>query len=269
MTLAHHALVLLSLASVVLCAQPDVLAAQDSVPIAAAPDIARAEEFAEQAYGAYERRDYAGAVALYEQAYAASPSANILYNIAKVYDLKLHNRAQAIAYYTRYLDDPGAEPERARGTRMRIAMLRELEQSTTSAPNKRSVTRGRVAAAPPAAPAQGARNRRIAGIVLTSVGVASLGVGAGFGLSARADADRAHALCDGNRCSAERGVTAADDARRSANIATAAFAAGGTLALLGVGLWVWGKPSASRERASLAVGATLAGALGPNLSGRW
>jgi len=249
-------------------------AARAQEPVAPIPPaIARAESFAEQAYGAYQKHDYEGAVALYEQAYAASPSANILYNIAKVYDGKLRDRAQAIAYYTRYVDDPAAEPERARTTRERIVLLRELDQAPQQAaiPARPSTPTPQSAAAPRTQPVSpGMSPLRISGVVFSSVGVASLALGTGFGIVARSDADRAHELCDGNTCSSQRGIDAADEARRSANLATAAFAVGGTLALLGVGMLLWGEPGSSREHPALVIGPyAQRDTLGTQLAGRW
>ena len=85
---------------------------------AGASDVTLAERYAGEAFEAYRVRDYGRAVALYEQALAAAPSPDIVYNIARVYDTGLANRRLAIVYYERY----AAAPRRgARSTGVRRA----------------------------------------------------------------------------------------------------------------------------------------------------
>src|SRR4051812_29210658 len=74
-----------------------------------AQNVARAEEYASQAFDAYSQQDYPRAVALYQQALAASASPDIIYNLARIYDLKLKDRALSIEFYERYTADPGAD----------------------------------------------------------------------------------------------------------------------------------------------------------------
>ena len=59
------------------------------------PDVARAESYAAEAFQAYAEKDYPRAVALYQQALDAAPSADIVYNIARIYDTKLEDAAHA------------------------------------------------------------------------------------------------------------------------------------------------------------------------------
>ena len=65
-------------------------------------EIARAEAFATEAFEAYERKEYEQAVALYRKALEASPSADIIYNLARIYDSKLKDRQRAVEFYRRY-----------------------------------------------------------------------------------------------------------------------------------------------------------------------
>src|SRR5688572_6208587 len=71
---------------------PEPANAAPAEPAGAAPeppvlhaDVALAERYAAAAFEAYRAREYGRAVSLYEQALAAAPSAEILYNIARVY----------------------------------------------------------------------------------------------------------------------------------------------------------------------------------------
>lgn len=217
-------------------------------------DVARAEGIAAEAYEAYERQDFAQAVALYRRALAAAPSPDIVYNLARIYDAKLKDRARAIEFYDRYATDPGADPERVRTSLERLAMLRELEEisakqraaaAAAPAPNRTVEVRAPETRAAPES--SGLSGLQIASIVVGSVGLAGVGVGIGFGLDAKSNADRSHELCDGNLCFTPEGVDAAKHASRSATIATIAFIGGGALVAAGATMLIIGS-SGERER---------------------
>jgi hypothetical protein len=244
-------------------------------------DVAQAEAYAAQAFEAYGTRDYAGAVALYQKAYAAAPGADALYNIARVYDLGLRDRPLAINAYRRFLSDPGATPDRIRYANERLSLLRdaelaELESSAVKAP--RSVgTTASAAASTTADPASGLgwSTLRLTGFASCLLGGVSLGVAIGFGVSVLDDAETANAECEGNRCTSQRGVDAAREASTNATVATTAGAVGAALMLAGVTLWVVGGPADSAEsdapaRANVSI-APLASSseLGMTLSGGW
>src|SRR4051794_22780210 len=80
------------------------LAAVPSVANAepASPDVTRAESYAADAFAAYEKKDYQEAVVLYLKALEAAPSADVLFNLAKIYDTKLNDRQLAMSFYRRY-----------------------------------------------------------------------------------------------------------------------------------------------------------------------
>jgi hypothetical protein len=255
-----------------------------SDPQAVSSEVARAEGFAADAYEAYERQDFAQAVALYRRALAASPSPDIVYNLARIYDAKLKDRAHAIEFYERYTNDPGADPERARTALERLAGLRELEQisaskraaansSTPTSVTSTTVQRGAEVSAPetPAEPAHsGLSGLQVASIVVGTAGLAGVGVGIGFGLDAKSNADRSHQLCDGNLCFTPEGVNAAKHASRSATISTIAFIGGGALVVAGVTMLILGSiGETEREaRVQLVPYADRYGG-GTQLIGRW
>src|SRR5688500_17715235 len=70
-------------------AQTPAATATPETTEASASDVTLAERYAGEAFEAYRMRDYGRAIALYEQALAAAPSPDIVYNIARVYDTGL------------------------------------------------------------------------------------------------------------------------------------------------------------------------------------
>lgn len=241
-------------------------------------NIARAEAIAAEAFEAYGRRDYSRAIALYRQALDASPSADILYNLARIYDTKQKNRQLAIEYYERYQSDSGADPERVRIANERLAVLRELERVGAEPPPRKTAARSGPAAEttgplpePTASQrSEGLSGGQLAGIFIGAAGVAGLGLGAGFGLVANSDAGIAHDLCDGNACSSQRGVDAATDASRAATISTVSFAAGGALVAVGLTLLLVSSDAPEEQHTDLELKpyASLEH-LGTQLTGRW
>ncbi len=251
-------------------------AAIDAAAIDAAA-IDEAEQFAEDAFDAYAHRDYRRAIALYEMALAAAPSADILYNIARVYDLGLNDTPNAIAYYRKYIAH-----SRARRPRSELAQQRIRELSGETA----GLSGARPAPAPtaPAALAQPAlaapravtemdevtpwTTSELTAAALTGAGAVALSVGIGFGVSAYAERDTWRSMCDGNRCSSQSAVDAARSATRKADVATVALASGAGLLALAAGFW-WLAPSASSaDGVALQLSPAASGAeLGCSLSG--
>lgn len=243
--------------------------AEESAPT----DVVRAEAYASDAFNAYSRQDYAGAVALYQEALQAAPSADILYNLARIYDTKLKDRGQAIEYYQRYTLDTGADPNRLRVASGRLAELRQLETIATvapagsaTAPVAASVPKS-TRSTPPSSPRErGLSSVQIAGLVTGALGVAGMGIGVGFGLKAKSEAGEAEQFCDGNACTTQGGVDASHAAKAAATVSTIAFVAGGALTLLGVTALLLGSGGTERELAKTTI--TPYG-LGAQLATRW
>lgn len=102
---------------------------------------------------------------------------------------------------------------------------------------------------------------RIAGIVVGSVGVVGIGIGAGFGILAKSQWDDAREGCrDGrvDRCQGDA-VAVGDDAHTSAVVSTAAFIAGGAALAGGVVLWFALPPEKSQMVVRVAPVAGAAG----------
>lgn len=67
-------------------------------------------QISERAKVAFESKQYAEAVALYQAAYRLEPVATLLYNIAYICDAHLGDRALARDFYRRYVNAPDADP---------------------------------------------------------------------------------------------------------------------------------------------------------------
>lgn len=212
---------------------------------ARAPDVASAERYAALAFDAYRQRDFASAVSLYARALAAAPSADILYNIARVYDLGLHDRHFAIQYYEAFVREPQAAPKRLDVARQRLFELHAAERASLSDDSDviaRDFPMDEPTTAPlsPAAPHD---NHSLSALEVTAIslgtaGLVGVGVGVGFGLSARSETDAWKRACEGNACSSQRGVDAAESASRRATIATLGFGVGGGLLAVAMVLWL-------------------------------
>lgn len=227
-----------------------------------ADGIERAEAYAAAAYEAYSREDYAQAVALYLEAYAASPTAAILYNVARIYDTALHDATLAIRHYERYVSAPDADVYRAARARARLAQLRAARDAALAPerPAPAPVATGSTgstfpALAPPHPATAGELDARfwtplrVGAVVAGSVGLVAIGLGAGFGVAALSDASTAREYCDGPLCSSQRGIDATHAASKNADIATAGFALGGALLAVGGGMLWAAHGSGSSETA--------------------
>jgi len=212
-------------------------------------NVIEAEHLASQGFDAYERKEYQRAIELYQKALAAASSADILYNIARVYDVGLHDSAHASEYYRRYLAEPKAQSPRLQLAEQRIAAL---QASPLVAPIE---TDPATAIADPAAThnESGWTWRETSAVALVGTGFIALGVGAGFGISAASQSDTWKQDCDGNVCQSQHGVDAAHTAAARARVATIAVATGGALLAGGAAVWWLGAKHEESPRVALKV----------------
>lgn len=209
-------------------------------------DVAVAEQKAAQAFEAYQARRFPEAVALYLDAYRAAPSADVLYNVARIYDAKLGDRPLAISFYRRYIADPGAVADRIQIANERLVALRDAELAATitdpeperaaSAPAPASDTRADSA---PSAVHSNWQATEVTGVIMGVTGVVALGVGAGYGIAAMNETNTVDELCPNNVCREQRGIDAAASASDHATVSTIAFASGGALLALGAVFYFW------------------------------
>jgi len=270
-----HGPACLLLAMGLLLNAPGVAAARETDGAEADQAVSHAEQKAAQAFDAYQGKRFAEAVALYIEAYEASPNADILYNIARIYDTKLGDRPLALNFYRRYITDPGAVADRVQLANERLVSLRDAELAATRGPSEAGAPSPapRVAAPAPAAPAPGWTGSELTGTILGVTGIVALGVGTGFGFAAMSETKTMRQLCDGSLCSEQAGIDAAESAEQYARISTIGFVSGGVLLALGAAFYFWPSGERSGEQASaVRLGAGLAqnrGGWSLELNGSW
>lgn len=108
--------------------------------------------------------------------------------------------------------------------------------------------------------------RKIA-VVTGGLGLAALGVGTAFGITAAGAKSDSEAHCQGNICDDE-GIQIRADGMAAGNISTALFIAGGAATAAGVVLFVTA-PSGGRTKTEAGVNAITVGPLGASVSGRF
>lgn len=235
-----------------------------------ASDEAQAEELAARAYEQYKAKDYEKAIATYQQAYRLAPLAPILFNLANLYDKKLHDADHAIDLYRRYLRAADADPDLAKKAKDRIALLqlqsetkptppapqapaaKETAKDATPAPATETVSAAR---GPSPAPGLLSSPYRPYALVAGGVGVIAVGLGVAFGASAMSQNGEAAKMCTGGECFDPRAPETNASARSAATVSTTTFVIGG-LALAGAAV-LWFLP-APKER-----GAGVRASVGP------
>jgi hypothetical protein len=253
---------------------PGVAAADQVAGVEGDQAITVAEQKAARAFDAYRAKRFGESVALYIEAFEASPNADILYNIARIYDTKLGDRPLAINFYRRYITDPGAIADRIQLANERLVALREAELVAAQPAAVPSALAPSGAAPAPSARASSWTGGEVTGAILAATGIVGLGVGAGFGFVAMDETSTMRDLCDGQLCREQRGIDAAESATTHARISTIGFASGGALLALGAAIYFWPRAerSESREQASSALGARVAqnqGGWSLELNGSW
>ncbi len=237
-------------------------------------EVARAEQKAAQAFAAYQAKRYAEAVTLYIEAYEAAPNADMLYNLARIYDTKLGDRPLAINFYRRYIAEPGAVPDRIQLANERLALLREAELAAAQ-PTAPALAEAPGVAAPALAPVRpvsreaegGWSTGETIGAVVGATGVVALGVGAGFGVMAMSETRTARDLCDDHLCREQRGIDAAESASSHATVSTVGLASGGALVAVGAALYFWLGDEPAEEGVPAQEGVQVSARLSPGPSG--
>ena len=149
---------------------------------------AQAREHFERGRQHHDRGEYLEAAQEYQRAYELSLAPKLLFNIAQVYRLA-GNRAQAIAYYERYLaEEPDGEISEVAREQL-VELKRELETAQPAPPASATAT------TPPPSPAsrpeqpsdppsptrrQGNAILRYSGLAVGALGLAGLGLALGY-----------------------------------------------------------------------------------------
>lgn len=211
------------------------------------PDIAAAEQFAQEAFDAYQAQRYVEAVALYRKAYQAAPSAAMLYNLARIYDKALQDGPLAMTFYRQFIADPEAEPEQVRTANERLLALRAAEQTQLSQPPVQPAPPPPLADPPRQADTGSLSALQVGGMVMAAAGLVGIGVGVRYGLVAMDEADTVSESCDGNKCRTREGLDAASSASDNALVSTLGYAIGAGLVAGGLLMWVFGESSADEQ----------------------
>jgi tetratricopeptide (TPR) repeat protein len=264
---SHRLALAVAVASLVVEGVPATVFAADapsSFP-ASSPNAQSAEKLAEKAYELHGAGKFAEAIATYLQAYAISNAAAVLFNVATIYDRKLHESALAADYYRRYLGAADVEPDLVQKANSRLAALKQADEEAKAReaavpPVQAPPPVAPVSSAPPPPPPSPVPTARVAdtsagsgwrkaAIVVGGVGVAGLGASVVLAVVAKGKNDDANAFCNGAACSNAQGVSLAHDAGTFATASTVAFVAGAALAVGGVVVYL-AAPSSSTSAAS-------------------
>jgi tetratricopeptide (TPR) repeat protein len=227
------------------------------------------ESLVEQARIKFKDKDYVGAVALFERAYAVQPEPAILFNIGRIYE-EANNIDAAIAYYEKFIADESVEMSQRDKALQRLQALEKIVEIRKKEEAKRNpkpadtgpkqpdpndkTQPGPVGPQPgPGTQPGGDTTPAAPNKLLRPIGYTMLGVGAALligGGIAGGVARKQHGLFeDADTLDARR--DASDRGKNLAATADGLFIAGGVLAAVGVILLVI--PKARKSKAAQAL----------------
>jgi hypothetical protein len=195
-----------------------------------------ASKLSDQAIEKFQAKDYDGAAALFEQAYAIDPEPNYLFNIGRVYE-EAGNLEKAVEFYAKFVKQPGVDLDSREVALDRLKVLRSILEETTEKPpeDEPEEPDEPVIEAPPPEPAvdedaeRKRKNMRIAGFALLGVGAAALIGGGVTGGLAQGDHNKA-----GEVANPADGVPLLESSQTKSLVANVMFGVGGAIALTGV-----------------------------------
>jgi hypothetical protein len=213
-----------------LAADPPAKVADAAAPAATSP-AARAQRAADEAYEAYQAGDFKRALSLYAECYRLSPTADALFDIATLYDAKLHDPRMAIEYYRRYQASLDAAPDLVARATTRIAELtQELNQPATPQPAPKAPPPAQ--AAPPAheTASSGDRFWTYFGFALAGAGVVT---GAVTGTVSILKANEVKRDCPSRQACDPSLQPSVDESKALGTVSTVAFAAAAVGVVIG------------------------------------
>jgi hypothetical protein len=182
------------------------------------------------------------------KAYEINKASDILFNVATVYDRKLHERELAAEYYRRYIRTQDPNPELVkRATERLTGLKKEAEEEAAK----------RAAAPPPGAGGQGgpagptgptpeeradrltaSKTWHTIGIITGTVGLLGVAGGVlGAGGEAKHYNDLANSNCNGSVCKTQQGVEDSKQAQNWATISTVGTGVSLGVLAIGVGMY--------------------------------
>lgn len=235
---------LLLAAALTVMSAPAVAHAQS--PATPAADEQNAQALSDQAYEAYEKGDFSKAIAQYLESYKLVPTAEILYNVASIYDKKLSDPKLAIEYYRRHNAATDAKAELVGKATSRIAAL----QAQIDNPNGSKSDLKSLPESSGKSETSSSSPLKTIGLVTTTIGVVGLGVGVVTGLLASGKhSDAEDAGCSGSTCPTEAARDKEKSAGDMATVSTITFIAGGALVVGGLVMFLAAPKEHSTSRA--------------------
>lgn len=216
---------------------------------------------------AFQQKDYAQAVELFEKAYAIRPIPNLLYNIGRVYEKK-GDFEKAISHYEQFINQPDVDIKARRDALQRLKTLREVvamreegkdvdQEQVAREQGERELaepTEAEETSEPDQTQPEVDKNY-LPAYLFTAIGASSLigsGVFAALAAGAHSDFDSATTLTQ-SREAAQSGQT-------YTTVADSLLAAG--VVAGGVGLYFWAAPP-TEEASAQSPAASLTPAVGP------
>jgi hypothetical protein len=255
--------------------------AQAPAPSASSSQQQTVEQLANQAFQLHQQGKFAESIATYLKAYEISKASEILFNVATIYDRKLHERELAADYYRRYIRTPDPNPDLVKRATERLTTLKKETEdeeaqrnaavpAPTAAPSNAAPSASAPASAAPSSTESPdnvvGHGWHTAGIVTGAVGLASVTASLILGGLAKNSNDKANSECNGSTCSSQQGVNDARDAGTFATVSTATFIAG--MAVLAAGVTMYIAAPSSSGAASQGTGRiTVTPSLGPSGGG--
>lgn len=236
--------------------EPPAEGADAEGPAVSQAEKDEAEQLSADAIAKFQSKDFDGAAALFEQAYAIDPQPNYLFNIGRVYE-EAGNLEKAVEYYGKFVKQPGVDLD-SRGVALeRLKVLREILKATgepeedpedKQPEDKQPEPEPEDPPPPPPEPVDdGSEKKRKA---LRGAGFGVLGVGAAAIIGGAV----AGGLAQGDNNAAAEAATPADgqalldSSRTKALAADVLFGVGGALVLTGVILVAVGYKKPKSER---------------------
>ncbi|AKU95897.1 hypothetical protein AKJ09_02561 [Labilithrix luteola] len=235
---------LLLAAALTVVSVPAIANAQS--PTTPAADEQTAQTLSDQAYEAYEKGDFSKAISQYLESYKLVPTAEILYNIASIYEKKLNDPKLAIEYYRRHNAATDAKAELVGKATSRIAAL----QAQIDNPNGSKSDLKTLPESSGKHESGSGSTLKTIGIVTGTIGIVGLGVGAVTGVMASGKhGDAKDAGCSGSTCPTEDARDKEKSAADMATISTITFIAGGALLAGGIIMYLAAPKENSTSRA--------------------
>ena len=213
-----------------------------------------------QATEKFKDKDYAGAVALFERAYAVQPEPAILFNIGRIYE-QAQNAEAAIGYYEKFIADESVELKDREKAVQRLQVLRtivEIREKEKARQNPKPAETKPVETKPDPGPSPGgpqppADKQSSSNRLLRPIGGAMVGVGGALLIGGAIAGGVARGQYNAFNSAKTLDEREAAGARGKSLAATAdgLFIAGGVVAAVGIVLLI--VPAVRKSRAAQAL----------------